>query len=124
MFALLHSCRSDEQRLRDVLTGAGLTLGCTGSGAGSLRRASQVLPPSALPAPAPETAAADAATKSFSAMLPPPHGGLAAILQQAAARGEVGGKQTATRRVSWGATAACTGGSSPTSPAAEAQLEK
>ena len=125
-------CRLDDKALRNAIAGVGLQLGRTTPTGGALTSSKQdlqlpSLPPAAGPSPraanngsAPEAAAAAAAggssevgvTAGFAPVARLPSSGLHSILQQAAARGKGGTpKQIATRRVSWGATAARSGGS-------------
>ena len=132
-------CRLDDRTLRDALAGlagAGLQLGRTTPTGGALtsaRREAQLpsvpsaagLSPRAAnngsaPGVAPGAAGGEfgvAAGNAAVARLPSSN--LHSILQQAAARGRSAGpKQTATRRVSWGATAARSSGSAGSQGAA------
>ena len=134
-------CRLDDKALRDAFNGAGLQLGRPAANAGSGKQ--EALPPLGPSAPPPagaspqattlnaimsaaEPAAAAAGnepgmTASFAAVARLPGSSLQSILQQAAARGRNNGgaKQVATRRVSWGATAAPSNGADPSQAAAE-----
>jgi hypothetical protein len=140
------AARLDDRALRDALAGlagAGLQLGRTTPTGGALMSgkpdaqlpSAPLAPPAAAPSPrapnngsAPEAAAGGGGgggiefcgTAGFAPVARLPSSGLHSILQQAAARGKSSGpKQIATRRVSWGATAARSGGSAGAQGAAD-----